>query len=301
MDKLNVTVEKYSKKIEWAKTSFDEFQAAIRRGDDANKLMEKFTKADRTKAEALESKRKNLQVAIVKQRAILLINTEQRRSLENVLDRTAQLYRNAHEERQRLIAVWKDSIGQMVEREREIYDTERALKEARNVTEKREQQLITMIATSDQQATNGKELQLQIEEMNDKISLERNKLNQLAKSIALKTSELEVLKKNVMQISKELIARRQKNRQLSTEKEANDKSLEEWKQVQDSLQKRYTTFKGKSYSIQERLRELDQLIDIEERNVKILNAENLRLSGATLKAQQHLKEMEDEEKTLDVS
>lgn len=301
IDKLNGTVEKYSKKIEWARASFKEFQAAIQRGEDANNVLEKFTKADGARAAELESRRKLLQTQIMGQREVLIANNEQKHSLENVLNRTAQLYRKAHEERQRMIVVWKDSIAQMAEREREIFGAERGLKEARLVSQKRQEKLIRMIAKSDQQATNGRELELQIEELNEKISLERNKLNQATDSIALKSSELEVLKKNVVQISKELIEQRQKNRQFATEKETSEKTLEEWKQVQESLQKRFDTFKGKSYNLQERLRELDQLIEIEERNVKILTAENLRLSGAMFKAQQHLTEFSNEEKTLDVS
>lgn len=301
IDKLNVSVEKSSKKIEWAKASFEEFQEAIRRGDDANKIMEKFSKADNARAEALESRRKLLQTSIMKQRLVLIANNEQKHSLENVLNRTAQLYRKAHEERQRMIAVWKDSIAQMVEREREIYGAEKGLREARGVSQKREQKLIKMIAKSEQQAINGRELELQIEEMNEKISVERNKFNQLVDSISLKSNELEVLKKNVMRISKELINQRQKNRRFATEKGVSDKALDEWKQVQEALQRRYETFKGKSYTIQDRLRELDQLIEIEERNVKILTAENLRLSGAMFKAQQHLTDLCNEERSLDVS
>lgn len=301
IDKLNGTVEKYSKKIEWAKASFKEFQAAIQRGEDANKVMDKFTKADRARAEELESRRKLLQTQITGRREVLIANNDQKHSLENVLNRTAQLYRQAHEERQRMIAVWKDSIAQMAEREREIFAAERGLKEARLVSQKRQEKLIRMIAKSEHQATNGRELELQIEEMNEKISSERNKLNQTTDSIALKSSELEVLKKNVVQISKELIGQRQKNRRFATEKETSEKTLEEWKLVQASLQKRYDTFRGKGYNLQERLRELDQLIEIEERNVKILTAENLRLSGAMFKAQQHLTELSNEEKTLDVS
>lgn len=200
-----------------------------------------------------------------------------------------------------MIAVWKDSIAQMVEREREIYGAEKGLREARGVSQKREQKLIKMIAKSEQQAINGRELELQIEEMNEKISMERNKFNQLVDSISLKSNELEVLKKNVMRISKELISQRQKNRRFVTEKGVSDKALDEWKQVQEALQRRYETFKGKSYTIQDRLRELDQLIEIEERNVKILTAENLRLSGAMFKAQQHLTDLCNEERSLDVS
>lgn len=301
IDKLNRTIEKYSKKIDWARTCFDEFQDAIRRGEEANAIMEKFTKSDSSRAEELESKRKLLQTSIMKRRIVLISNNEQKQSLENVLNRTAQLYRKAHEERQSIITVWRDSIAQMVEREREIFDCEKGLREAKSVSRKREQKLIEMIGKSERQATNGRELELQIEEMNEKMSFERNKLNQLANSISLKSSELEVLKKDVVRISKELIAQRQKNRQFSTDKTTSDKTLEEWRQVYESLQRRHETFKGKSFSIQDRLSELDQLIEIEEKNVKILSAENLRLSGAMFKAQQHLTEMRAEERTLDVS
>lgn len=301
IDKMNATVDKYSQKIKWARSAFDEFQAAIKRGDDANKIMEKFSKLDSARANELEAKRVALTVKITKQRVTLIANNEQKFALENVLNRTAQLYRGAHEERQRLVTVWRDSIAQMVEREREIFDAERGLKEAKEISEGRQRKLIKMIAKSDAQMANGKELELQIEEMNEKISGERNKLNQLVENISLKTNELEVLKKNVMRISKELIAQRQKNRQSAKDKEANAKTMEEWKEAQEALQQRHAAFRGRSLSIQERLRELDQLIELEERNVKILTAENLRLSGAMFKAQQQLTEMGNEERTLDVS
>lgn len=301
IDKLNETIEKYSKKIEWARTSFEEFQEAIRRGDEANEIMQKFTKADSARAEELDSKRKLLQTDIMKRRVVLIGNNEQRQSLENVLHRTAELYRKAHEERQAMIVVWKDSISQMVEREREIYDAEKGLRNAKVVSLQRESKLIQMIAKSEKQATNGKELELQIEEMNEKISMDRNKLNQITDLIALKSSELEILKKNIVQISKELIGQRQKNRHFKTEKTNSDKTLEEWTNVYESLQGRYDAFKGKHYNIQDRLRELDQLIEIEEKNVKILTTENLRLSGAMFKAHQHQTELCNEERTLDVS
>lgn len=301
IDKLNLTVEKYSKKIEWARTMFDEFQEAIQRGDETNKILQKFTKSDRSRAEELESKRLLLQTNIMKQRVILIANNEQKQALENVLNRTARLYRQAHEERQSLITIWKDSISQMVDRETEIMNAEQSLKEAKTVSEQREHKLVELIAKHEQEATNGRESELQIEEMNEKISSERNKLNQLTNSISLKSGELGVLKKNVIQISKELIHQRQKNRQLAKDKVSSDKTLEEWKTVFESLKKRYESFKGKSFNIQERLRELDQLVEIEEKNVKILITENLRLSGARFKAQQHLTELNNVEKTLDVS
>lgn len=52
---------------------------------------------------------------------------EERKSLEVLLDRTSQLYRQAHGERRNLVNTWKDAVNQMNQREKDIRDIEKVL------------------------------------------------------------------------------------------------------------------------------------------------------------------------------
>lgn len=50
---------------------------------------------------------------------------EEKKSLEVLLDRTSQLYRQAHMERRNLVNTWKDAVSQMNQREKDIRDIEK--------------------------------------------------------------------------------------------------------------------------------------------------------------------------------
>lgn len=301
MEKINLSIKQFSDKIRWARAAFQEFQEAIQKGDESNTLMDSYSKSDRAKTDELEAKRKLLQTKIAKQRTILLANNDQKTSLENVLNRTAQLYRQAHEERRVLIKTWKDAINQMGQREIEINQSERELSKAKLTSEQREKVLSSIIKQHEQQCTNQKELELQIEELNDKTSNERIKLNNFTNSISLKSNELEILKKNIVTVSKDLMKQRQQNRLNSSEKLIKEQLLEEWKGINQSLLERYNTFRSKNYNSLDRLQQLDELIKNEEKNIKVLTVENIRLSEALFKANQRHLEIQNEEKTLEVN
>lgn len=53
MEKLCQSMEKSSAKIHWMKEALDEWTAAMARGDETNKLIEKYCKEDRKRAEVI--------------------------------------------------------------------------------------------------------------------------------------------------------------------------------------------------------------------------------------------------------
>lgn len=61
-----------------------------------------------------------LQSSLSQQRHVLIEINEEQRSLENVLDRTSQLYRQAHQERRNLVNTWKEAVQSMRSRDKEI-------------------------------------------------------------------------------------------------------------------------------------------------------------------------------------
>lgn len=62
----------------------------------------------------------SVQANITKQRKLLTECFEEERSLENMIHRTAQLYRQAHAERKLLVERWKEAVETMNFRVTEI-------------------------------------------------------------------------------------------------------------------------------------------------------------------------------------
>lgn len=108
-------------------------------------------------------------------------------------------------------------------------------------------------------------------------------------------------KKNVYNVSQRLNQQRQKNRQNTQEKDTKSTSLEKEIELFADLQSKAEKFKNKNCSAQERLRQLDEMIETEEKNIRILHQELSRFSGALFRSQQQLKSFQSDEKILHVS
>lgn len=301
LEKINADVDKYSKRNDWARKIFNVFQDAIRQGAEGAHNLDEFFRTDNSRAKDLEAKQKLIQNQILAQMSILEANSERNKYFENMLERTAELYKKAHNERKKLITTWKYSIGQMTERDRDIGVTEASLLAAKSMTRKREVYLQECIQKHEQHCMNGQEMRAQIELLNDLTSNKRVRLNEISATIERKSDKFNMLQGEVIRNSKEFMNQNSLNRQMDCEKLSKEKTLEQWMEVYAALQLRFVTFEDNNLSAQDKLLELDQLMVIEERNLKILTSENARLAEAMLKAQQHLNELISEERILDVS
>jgi histone acetyltransferase (RNA polymerase elongator complex component) len=121
----------------------------------------------------------------------VLINLyEERKSLELLLERTSQLYRQAHSERRQLVNTWKDAVNQMNQREIDIKETEMEVENAKkisddyNVALKREEAIMSL------KQKENYEIELTTQELNITISDLKSHLLKLEDVIALKDSEV---------------------------------------------------------------------------------------------------------------
>jgi hypothetical protein len=126
----------------------------------------------------------------MKQRALLVNLYEERKSLELLLERTSQLYRQAHLERRQLVNTWKDAVTQMNQREKEIKDTETEVDNARKVSAQKHEALTREESVMKLKQTENREIEMYIQELNITSSEMRNRLLKLEDTIALKNSEV---------------------------------------------------------------------------------------------------------------
>lgn len=138
----------------------------------------------------LDSKRKLLHDAITKQRAVLVNLYEERKSLELLLERTSQLYRQAHLERRQLVNTWKDAVTQMNQREKDIKEAETEVDNAKKVSEQKNEALTREESVIKLKQSENREIELFIQELNITSSDLRNRLIKLEDIIVLKNSEV---------------------------------------------------------------------------------------------------------------
>lgn len=141
----------------------------------------------------LDSKRKLLHEAITKQRAVLVNLYEERKSLELLLERTSQLYRQAHLERRQLVNTWKDAVTQMNQREKDIKEAELEVDNAKKVSEQKHEALMREESVIKLKQSENREIELFIQELNITSSDLRNRLIKLEDIIVLKNSEVSML------------------------------------------------------------------------------------------------------------
>lgn len=128
--------------------------------------------------------------AIVKQKGVLVNLYEERKSLELLLERTSQLYRQAHLERRQLVNTWKDAVNQMNQREKEIKDTENEIESAKKVSDEKNAALKREEMVMKLKQDENRDIELYIQELNITSSDLRNRLLKLEDIIGLKSSEV---------------------------------------------------------------------------------------------------------------
>uniref|UniRef100_A0A182NQL3 Coiled-coil domain-containing protein 39 n=1 Tax=Anopheles dirus TaxID=7168 RepID=A0A182NQL3_9DIPT len=300
MKKLTGNVEKYTERIKWARGALIEWKQVMGSGDAVNKLILKYCKSDASRAEALEAKRKQLENKIAHRRAVLVTLYEEYKSLEQVLERTSQLFRQAHYERRHLVQTWKEAVNHMNQREGNIKSVEVDIDGAREITEMLQADLQAQVEFLEHQQRNNHEIELRIGDLNVEVSKLRNRLTALNDSVQLKTNEYQITRKSVQNLSNKLSSMRNRNRHALMEEGEKEKQIHANLSELELLRDKLDNFRNKSLCAQERLRQLNEIVESEEKQIRAMEAETERLSTALYRAQQQLFSMREEDKLLKV-
>lgn len=297
-EKINATMEKLAESVQWAKTALGEWRQVMASGEETNKMIEKFCRMDAGHAEALDSKRKILHESIVKQQSVLVNAYEEKKALELLLERTGQLYRQAHLERRHLVSTWKDAVNQMNQREAEITETEAEIENAKKVSAKQIEVLKREESIMKLKQCENRDTELYIQELNIASSELRNRFLKLEDAIGIKSSELLALRKTVQNESTKLNNLRNQNRQMLIDEKDKENLLTSTLEDLEMMRHKYEKFKNSNSNAQERLRQIEELLETEAKNIKTLQNEIERLFSALYRSEQQLKKLQESEKNL---
>lgn len=110
--------------------------------------------------------------------------------------------------------------------------------------------------------------------------------------------QLLALRKTVQGESQKLSNLRNQNRQMLMEERDKETSLKAMIDECGVIKGKYEKFKGTNSDAQERLRQIEELIENENKNMKRIDDETARLSSALYRSEQQLKKLQDVEKNL---
>lgn len=149
-----------------------------------------------------------------------------------------------------------------------------------------------------QQIQINREIQLEIDEVNDKIAKLRLEKNQLSEKIAFETNESISMKRIMQSKSNELQKIRQKNRETKIDCENNRQTIEKMQNVLANLMADNQELMKKSDCAQSRLQQFNELMNGEEKLIENAQAEIERLSQMIFRSQQILQQWRDDQKTI---
>lgn len=221
--------------------------------------------------------------------------------MEQVLERTAQLYRQAHFERRQMVSTWKEAVQQMNQRENDIKNSENDLEESKKISSQKSDELKEITDFLEQHLQNNKDMEKSISDLNKISSNNKTRLLELSEIVTLKTSEFSTVRKTLQNVSTKLNHQRNKNRQSLSDKQEKEVLLEKEISVIDELNEKLEKFTSRSYNAQDRLKQLDEIMETEEKHISAVQGEISRLGSSLFRAQQQLYKMQTDEKNLIVS
>lgn len=141
---------------------------------------------------------------------------------------------------------------------------------------------------------------MQIDDLNGEITIARHALTVLVDDVALKVNESVTLKKLSQSVTNRLQQQRYKNRLAAKDVIDKEEAVERIKRFVEALQQKLKRFSDKNWDSQERLRSLDELIELEEKNMSKIATENTRLGASLYRMSKMLTELKAEHKVHEV-
>ncbi|EDW85024.2 uncharacterized protein Dwil_GK14425 [Drosophila willistoni] len=291
-------IDELTSRIKSAKSTLQEWQEAMEDGNKGYQLIEKYYEDDQQRARELNTRRQQLQAEIDKRRKKVVQMYDEQNTLEKNLERTACLYRAAHQERRQMVDTWKQAVNQMTQRERDIQSSEESLvKLSKEATE-----MAAQYKLYDDQLNevidNNRQVEIAIEALNAETSDMKNEIQRLIDASILKDHEIDGLRKELENLSNSVAAQRMENRKLMVQQEEKKKSIENLEETIKQTEERLQAMKNKALNAEERLQILDEMMENEEKTLATLSKEQERVNEMYFRAQRQLAELKSEEKTL---
>ncbi|XP_021183499.3 coiled-coil domain-containing protein 39 [Helicoverpa armigera] len=276
--------------------ALEEWRAALDRYSCDITAMEQFTKQDTSKAKELETKRQKLKLEHDRMHERLVQLVSNLSAEERACDRISIQVTQGMEERKQMMAMWTAAVENLRQRDKDIRhireDYEVLEKEANKLAEQcREQQ-----AFCDQQRGNNNDARLENMALASQLSQIRISYQKLAEDNATLDSEAQSLQRELSNMRNTLEKLHMENRRYIDEQLRIDNALKTTDNKIQELKAKLTESMDKSKSSEKRAKELEEILNDEERYASQITTNQQRAMHCSFIEQQKLLALQNEEK-----
>lgn len=266
-------------------------------------------------------RRKAIQKTIESNRNRLNDLETEAESIEKVVNRTLNLYRQNYAERRQMIETWRSAVKSLNMRDRTIHEMievsrivcinkianlkpfffySQKITKAQDSIKCKKMELTEQTEFLDQQIKNNSESEFAISQLNSRMFQVRDHLNISTDAIQLASNELISMKRQVHHETSRLQQLRQCNHQMMIDCDLKSKSNIKLRETLADLTDKINKVQNDKNSSENRLRHLDELFENEERQLHEIDFEMSRLSQMLFRSSQVLQEQHNELKLIEV-
>nr|CAD7404354.1 unnamed protein product [Timema cristinae] len=288
-------LEQLKVNVKWDKNALLAWEEEMARGEEDNYVIVRAFQEDDSRAKELELKRERLQQEVMSRKQLLERVVREVCMLEHVLDRTSKLFRKVHQERQDMITQWEGSVRVLHQRDSDIHNTVKEINIIRTNVRAREEELREQKQFYDNEVNNNKEINLQIAHVSHTAAKLRDELARLKAMVTELNNELKVVQRTMCTLGNQLSSQRAKNKQINETILSKKERVESLINQNNILKDRLTMVDSESASATDRVRQLEEMLQVEEKTVHLLDMDIGRLHESLFRAQQVLFNLRKEE------
>lgn len=258
-----------------------------RKGEDLQ-LLQQFINEDNAQFKDLEMKRVALQVEVDKQNISAEEATTEAAMLEQVFDRVAQLYRQAHIDHQSLIRQWEHSVQAMHLKDKDINDT---LNEILTVRAQGRIKMAELLEAKELDAnlkTNNAEAEAKAQETHRNLNTLRIEDQRVQKYVHELDNELNVLKRTLSGLEMQLNHQRTQNAQTKRHVIERDGKVHTLQANNEQLLQKLEEVNKNLWNAGERYNHMEKLVQDEERLQECFLKDINKLQGIYFRTTQEL-------------
>ncbi|XP_044008258.1 coiled-coil domain-containing protein 39 [Aphidius gifuensis] len=265
IDKLNIKIDKSKITVLLDKTKLLQIEQDLNRDEDNEKILNKYMQLDKKKWKELELKRQKLtsDLELYKGSMDKLLN--EIRELEIVLDRTSKFYVQSLEERRQLIDRWTQSVEVLKQRDNGIQETIREIEILKNISRDQMNILDESEEFLQVQLNNNRNIEYTIKSMEKKLFFDKEEHRKIVNNIAIFETEIHDCKKQI-----------------------------------DDLKIFINDIDNKSLNTDDRVKQLESMIENEEKQKVLIKREKKRLQDLILRWTNNIIEFENEKKIINI-
>ncbi|XP_044268674.1 GRIP and coiled-coil domain-containing protein 2-like [Tribolium madens] len=300
-------LERYVKKLDklksetdWDSEALKAWEESLKKRDDDNELIKKFSKQDDRKYNELEARRQNLEVEFANRKQTIDKMVSDLINYERVLERTGKIMKQQVVERNALIQQWKESVNILHQRDNDIDRLQAQMLETQEIIEKEEEKLDEQKQFYENEVRNNNELEHEAQQLNLLNSRIRRELNEMSQNLFFLNSQADTLRRTMILAANQLEKERVLKKHAKEEIEKMEHKNSIFRAKLDVLKAKNEQVKKSTMSADERMKHLEKLIDYEQKQQKTLQLEAESLQNTYFRTQHDLQEQQSTGKMRDL-